>query len=361
MKKLYSLALFAAVSALSASAVNEVPITLPEGVEAQQWLMSYDDMARVVNIAFVENQVYLGNIDSENPGSYVLGTIEDGKAVFPITYLGESEILEGPAYFVPLEWDLRYVEEIQDYYEDYFIAENFTFNYDAEAKKLVASLEYSAFLVSSDIEVGKLGGAWSEYYYEPSIFEVDPETQNAPLEDPEFFSAYPQPDGQHEISDDIEFYIASVNTAGFPLNIEDVYFIFYLDGQPYTFTTDLYPGLPEDMTEIPYNFCDDVNFAIYSAGEYHCVTLYHHGYADVGVKVFYHAPNGKLLESALVEENIEVLSDGAIAGIDAVSYDELISTEYFDLSGRRVANPENGLFIKVENFKNGRRATKVVK
>ena len=360
MKKIYTLALFAAISALSASAVNDAPITLPEGVEAQQWVMNYDDMARMVNIAIDGNDIYLGNIDDENPDSYVLGTIADGKAVFPITYLGESATLEGPAYFVPTVWDTRYLEEIEDYWTDYFIEETYPFDYDAEGKVLTASNENSCFIVSSDIEVGALGGAFSHYYYEPTIRYVDPESANAPLADPELMTAYPMGDDEF-IVDTIEFYIPSVNSEYYPLNTADVYYIFYVDGEPYTFTTDNYIGLEEDMTEIPYDFCDEINYDIYGMGEYHSVNLYHRGYADVGVKVFYHAPNGELLESALVEENIEVLSEGEIDKIETITYGEPVSTEYYNLSGMKVANPENGLFIKVETFKNGRRATKVVK
>ena len=359
MKKIYTLALFAVISAMSAWAENSEPISLPEGVETEQWLLRYDDMSRMVNVAIVDNQVYLGNLCDELPESYVIGTIseDETKVVFPLTYMGESERLEGPADFVPAEWDYRSQEEIGDEWEDYYIVESYTFDYDAELKVMTASIEASALFVGDSNAVGELAGAYIEYFYEPTLRWVNPESENAPLADPEFLTAYPLEAFGNDV---VEFYIPSINSECYPLNTEYVYYVFYLDGEPFTFTPDDYCALEEEMTEIPYDFCDD-NYDIYSNGEVHSVSLYTRGYKMVGIKVFYNAPNGELLESAFIEADIEELSEGEISGARIVTDEQPISTDYYDLTGRKVANPQNGLFIKVDTLSKDRKASKVVK
>lgn len=61
-------------------------------------------------------------------------------------------------------------------------------------------------------------------------------------------------------------------------------YIIYGDDKAYEFTTDLYTGIEENMTEIPYSFTDDLDFTLQD-GE-HIVYLYEGGFSKMVFRVF---------------------------------------------------------------------------
>jgi hypothetical protein len=80
------------------------------------------------------------------------------------------------------------------------------------------------------------------------------------------------------------------------------------------------------------------------------ISIYSEGFDTIGVQVIYRPEEGVENVSNLVEYAVEtgdILTNGEITGVNNIAVDKSVKSEvYYDLTGRRVANPENGLFIK---------------
>ena len=356
MKKLYFLSLFVAFATIASWAETQKSVTLPEGLEPEQWILLADGEGRSVNVAIDGDKFYLGNLSDYVPDEYVVGKIADDKVVFPLTYLAWCDELDSDLYFIPATFDTRYVEEYDMDVEDYFVVEEFQFSYDAEKKHLSNIEEYAACFVGCDPEVGALAPGWAEYFFEPEIMWMDSALENAPLLNPEF--TYALYDEYYEC-DEIDFWIPLTNSESYPLDAERLSYIFYIDNAPFTFTPDEY-FIDEDMTEVPFNFVEE-DYLIWSVGSAHAVCIYPKGpYKTVGLKVFYELPDGTRIESDYVEADIYELSGGECGAVGSVTDDRTpIATTYYDLTGRKVTNPAAGIVIKVDTFSNGTtRATK---
>lgn len=90
--------------------------------------------------------------------------------------------------------------------------------------------------------------------------------------------------------------------------------------------------IPEEMTEIPYNFTD--SYDVYSSGD--------------AKTIFLHAPsfdNVKIISTYTVDGEAHQSAAGGLAAITDVTDDndsDVIETIYTDLLGRRVAAPVAG-------------------
>lgn len=116
-------------------------------------------------------------------------------------------------------------------------------------------------------------------------------------------------------------------------NPEKMKYIIYGDDKAYEFTTDLYTGIEENMTEVPYSFTDDLDFVLQD-GE-HIVFLYEGGYSKMGVQSVYYGGDERTVSPIVYQT-----SDGIKVKTTAP-----VSTEFYDLQGRRLTNPTLGLTI----------------
>lgn len=145
-------------------------------------------------------------------------------------------------------------------------------------------------------------------------------------------------------------------TNGNTLSLYDTYYVIYVNGEEYTFEPDeeagIYEGVPYPLTEMPAYFSNDND--IITNGEGHLVGLYLDKIESVGVQTVYKYDN--------VLNKSEIVSWQS-AGIDSIGNDaEEVTIEYFDLSGRKVLKPENGVYIKRARLSNGTtRSSKILK
>ena len=158
----------------------------------------------------------------------------------------------------------------------------------------------------------------------------------------------------------LHFTIPTVDTEGYRLNDNKLYYNILLDGEVFTFDPEVYIGLSSEMTDIPYKFEDNINFDIYiGANGRHTVYIYTTDFSTVGVQSFYTA-GGEVNYSEVASVTIPVNPSGlneVASGVQAVN------TRYYDLMGRELpAAPATGLYLQCTTYSNGTNATiKVVK
>ena len=158
----------------------------------------------------------------------------------------------------------------------------------------------------------------------------------------------------------LHFTIPTVDTDGFKLNENKLYYNIILDGSVYTFDPETYIGFSSPMSDIPYKFEDNINFDIYISGNgRHTVYLYTTDFELVEIQSFYTAGgevNRSERASVTIPNNPSALNE---VGSGA----QVVATRYYDLTGRELpAAPSTGIYLQRATYSDGTTATlKVVK
>lgn len=161
------------------------------------------------------------------------------------------------------------------------------------------------------------------------------------------------------------FEIPILSTKGTVLDMDYLYYRIYQDGQLLTFNyNDPFPGCywgTEDTTLIPFLFSN--GFDIYAYWQY--FNLREIGIYDypetMGVQTVYEY-EGVTTESDLLTLNIATGEVTGDSGVSSVTDASVVSEEYYDLTGRKVLNPDKGIFVKRTVMSDGKvRTTKIAR
>lgn len=326
-------------------------IELPEGAEIEEYfyhatidkeevddegnIMGYSEEAvnTSVNVAFVDDQVYIQGLSRRNPESWVVGTLTDNVLTIPAgEYVG----------------DYLYFADSGDIYFLNLMTDEMTFTYDPENDKFTTtSIAFDAFYEGSLL--GTL-----EYYDYSEITKIV-EMAATPA-DPEFVSlnldvnetSYPY------VTYDIPLYDTNNN----PMLSSKLYYRFYYateeEGEVlYVCTTDAYEEISEDMSEIPYNFSDgwDIyNYQLYVYGEDFTK------WTKIGIQSVYYG-GGEMNESNIVW--LDLTDYWEAVGIEEIAAAQSKSVKFYDLQGRQVNADAKGIVIRVDRMADG--STKTTK
>lgn len=327
----------------SYSPFTETINTFPEECEASQWTFQYNDVNIVLaNIVIDGEDIYIDNVDSNFPESVIKGHIDNNKVNIPThQFLGISGNVI--YYMYAAELIPTYYEEWDAYVYSYEPKDFLSLEYDTEANHIWSEEWFTnAYVVCStnDFYSTAFNGAYGIEYkkYDPSLIGNPSDPIFTEWDIMEFDQEY----GYGVI----QFYITPLDESGNYLNPDNMYYNIYLNDEIYTFYSDEYPGVEDELTDVPYNFSCD---GIYAYDTYHFVYLYAMGIEKYGIQSIYITNDGERLASNIVTVNLgtDSLSDSM------VSDSEVVTTRYYDLMGKELANPTPGLVIKVETLKDG--------
>lgn len=143
---------------------------------------------------------------------------------------------------------------------------------------------------------------------------------------------------------DMTFEICDLNADGQILPEKRLSFQIILpDEEVYVFQPYRYSGISQSLSEIAYN--SDYAF-IERAGNERSLTLYDiKDNSDIGVRMQYKDASGSYYS------DIRWFKKNSIQTTDASA--EIIETEWFDMTGRRIVNPSGGIFIRCDHYLNG--------
>ena len=337
---------------------NDVPITLSDSeYYIQSYTMTYlsdpTDLTktkdRIVDVAIDGNDIYIGYLNDNTP-NYIKGTLADGKATFPTRqYLGVDPYYNGHIYVLTGE---AYVdaETYSSPVFNYNLNDEIVFSVDEDARHIVA--EWPAAMITN---VGPNTLSILNDYVGPGLeaFDEVPAVPATPL-----ISAEDMTVNTTSGWVALRFTIPTTDVDGYKLNENKLYYNIILDDEVYTFDPETYIGLSTAMTDIPYNFQDNVNFDIYINNGRHTVYLYTTDFEFVGIQSIYTA-GGEVNRS-----EIATVKNPSHSGIEEIgSGAQAISTRYYDAFGRELpAAPATGLYLQRTTYSNGTTSTiKVVK
>lgn len=330
------------------SVFDNSTITLPDGVEPEQWQAVYinsDSSQRSIsiNVAIVNDDIYVGNLYEGLPDSYVKGTIDGDKVVFPsYQFLGEiNPYTPFMVFFCGAKWG-----KVSDPYygeiDGYVLINDFVMNYDADKKRLVAEEGYTALINTSKDYVyffDVMSEATFQYFSE--------EDRNAAPQNPVFVNFFPMdPNDEYAYGSQVVWQLPTININGAPLDPSKMYYIFYVDGEPFTFYTDEYSGLTENITEVPFEFTDGWDITRWDSRLY--IYIFFTGAETLGLQTYYNGSDGETYSSDVVTVSI---------GEDKVGSNYVdqspVASCYISLSGQSIVSPSNGVYIRVDEYADG--------
>ncbi|MCC8115289.1 MAG: hypothetical protein LIP03_15115 [Bacteroidales bacterium] len=311
-------------------------VEVPAGVELDpNWIYRSAEesgtyvTAGYMSVGFDGDDVYFVGIYPNLPDAAIKGTIQDGKVVIPSgQFMGydDEESTMITCYVYDYNWS----------YERDLVM-------DFDTEKRIMTIDSSDEDGWSLIFYGEL---YSEMYIDDPMFMYQaPGADCAAPQNPEF----------SEFDENwlcVTWFFPMYNVNGYLMDTNNMWYNVYVDGNLFTFNTYDYYLFPEDMTDIPYNF--DPEYDLYVRGTRHRFYFYEDDMETQGVIMFYQASDGKVYTSDFV--NVDLYSGEVIitSGVESMTMSEQpVSAAYYDLQGRKVTNPESGIYVRVIKYADG--------
>ena len=311
---------------------TDTTVEVPADAEELTYAMKCSDgTGKGVSVVFKDNDIYIKGIASAHPDSWVKGNVVGSTITIPsMQYLGLNETYGYYFYLAGAKKKEVYDPSDDVTYIEYELVPNITMTLDEKSRtfKTDLSLLYNA---------GNGMLSYDAAYDSPEF---------SPFNDVATTPATPTISTYMEYNEDagyggLVFTLPTEDVNGNWINPEKMKYIIYGDDKAYEFTTDLYTGIEENMTEVPYSFTDDLDFVLQD-GE-HIVFLYEGGYSKMGVQSVYYGGDERTVSPIVYQT-----SDGIKVKTTAP-----VSTEFYDLQGRRLNNPTPGLTIMKTIYADG--------
>ena len=147
--------------------------------------------------------------------------------------------------------------------------------------------------------------------------------------------------------DFLAFVQPTLDVNGQYIDPANLFWRLYYDDQLFTFEPWEYMNIPDTMTEIPYGYDDNWDFSFYDDIGEQLVAIYNTGYTNIGIESVYRV-NG-------VEKVSERAYYGTVTGVDEIENSLLTveATTYYDLTGREVSSPADGVYIRKDRMSDG--------
>jgi len=298
-------------------------------------------------MAITENEAYIQcpytfSKDEEDT-LWIKGDIKGNTAVFKTQYIGIAEDEHAYAFLLPAKCSFRTDDEGKKHMQA-TKADEIVFNYDKNTKQLT-SKPNSLMLIN---EGGEDIVAWAAYG-EPTIKAYDMTLRKPAAPTIQEVSPYDESDGMS-----VKFTIETKDVNGKYIMPDYLYYNVYFDTdtKPMTFTEDIYSGLDEDMTDIPYLFEDKEFF--YVQGNTHLFYAKVENYDRVGVQVLHKIDNNVSRSEIVWAKNPTT----KIFGVE--NNPQIENITYTDLLGRKINKSTKGVSLKTITYSNGKKVTKKV-
>ena len=323
---------------ISSSTVSHYKNMAPSSTEnMKNYIFSYnyggkEKFERMSEVVFEGDYVYVNNIDADVPDAWVRGDIKGDKIVFNnAQFMGLFPTKNAYKWVMPA--DVSYNSE--EGTTDYKSLQSISFDYDRSNQSFNCNksgflANYGYRLIALEMQVMMTPGfrTWTENVGKPK--------------NPVIYALQDMGDRKRFV-----FNVDRYNVNNSFMNTKKVYYNIYFDDKIYTFTPAKYPWLNADMVDIPIDFAEKGRYDFENYGNSHGVILFENP-KRIGVQAFYQDGNTRLATDIVYNDGTVVSS---INGVSEVSNEKPF---YTDLSGRRIAKPTKGIYIKSVRMSDGK-------
>lgn len=341
---------------------NIPQVEVPEGLKFNTY--TYINMfgeGVIASIARQDDALYIKGLSPYAPEAVVkadLITTEHGGLLASVapnqfvgSFIGYYYILSKTVVAVPDDFgsiDAGYYTLAPDTINSYFLVET-----DPETGEITSLI--------SELDNFSLGFNISPDYFDPiDVFEDLVLTAQESFEgepctpDDVFYGDYAKWMGLNFLF----FHLPPFAADGSVIDVNNLYYTIYLNGEPYVFQQTegfnlldelvvMYQGVESPMIEVPYMFDNGMDLWKDDV-DYFYVGLYIEDIETLGVQAIYRygdeASYSELITVTVADDADAQLNYDAEAEIGIIKADSL-KYEYYDLNGRRVINPGDGIFI----------------
>ena len=307
--------------------VDQLPVTPPAGLVTEPYSMENMSMGHILQVGFDGSDVYMQNVtETKLPNSWMKGTIEDGKAIFPAQCAGVG------GSFIYFFCGVNGTQVPDGYGGTTWVydwpAGDIVFDYDEATGEFTTN---QTLLLNTTFDGNDGRG---EIFHMPRLRPYE-EHAGTP-KDPSVLYYQTYDNGAFSIA---MFDVPLQDTEGRFMDPKKLSYRLYIDDdEPYILYPDEYKGITEEMEEIPYLFNDKRGTIVERA---YGIYVYQSGFDRFGIQTIYRG-GGEEHRS-----NIGYWYFNEPDGIKQIENgnEGASRPEQFDLQGRRVGANHKGLVI----------------
>ena len=327
------------------SPIEEEVTSLPANVKTETYYFINGVYGKPIEVGFEANKIYIVGLNSDIVSSAVIIADLEGS----IASIPQNQLIGNySTYFV---YTKCVVPTIDQYGETSFELlpsyEDCKLSVDMENKLITYSNPDVYFCINADKE--------DLFYLE--VYE------GFKIQTQENMNGQPMNPFALSFSDDyFEYYgyysfyftIPNISVEGNVLDSANMFYKIFVNEEVFEFEENSsygeYIGLRIPTTEIPYDFTNYNDFFMWDNADRE-VGFYIDGISTLGVQTIY--KNGEITtESSIVTLDIE--TGNITTGIESeMSVKEVVSSQYYNLNGQLVNNPDKGIYIKCMTLSNG--------
>ena len=328
---------------------------MPYGMNAFAYNFIYNQtLAFGVRIRRDGDKIILSDIPATPAGSVIIGSVDGNTVTIPQQYLGIDSVNRCHVYFQPLNQHLTL--DGNNLYVDDKCADTYTLSFDADSMTYHAATD-NAYSINCGKNV---------------IMAID---QRANIHNARFKPfdgnkpATPANGAVYMFSNSNPtwgfacFAHSMMSTEAEYLDPDQLYWSVYFNDTIQALDTSVYTGFDTDeatVTEIPWNFANAANIFAFNWNYMHQISTFS-GWTKLGIQLIYKA-GGEVRKSNIFNSDQTITDAGAVTAIsDDFDHGEVREVIYYDIAGRRVANPERGIYIRTQRYTDGTtKTTKVM-
>lgn len=307
------------------------PVVIPDDADIQSWVMISENVGTPVEVGFSGDDVYIKGFEPEFPEAAVKGT-----------RYGMDLVLKSKQYLG------LYDNKVCWFYganvKDLELTDDFIFMFPYESTEMKSMSDAWFVTNMSTEEVSYLSS------YIAPVIKLPAENGSKIPADPQikYFADYYEDSGFCYLS----FVLPNIGIDGNILDQNNLFYVIYLDDEPYTFEPSNRFNISEPITEVPYLM--QLPGAFMTFGKYnteHSIYPECTGFDTIGVQLI-NKENGETYASNLI--NFDVNTGLITVGVENVAASaDIVRTIYYNMAGAEVAPDSKGFLIKTERYANG--------
>lgn len=327
--------------------IEAATVTVPEEADVKTYELKYlpdldgNEITTTASVAFMDNNVYVKGLTQSIQG-WIKGTV-DGDSVrfashqFVGKYNNDEDILKDFAVFFN---GAEATDSIGFWGRHYETMSDIAFKFDKETGTLISEKSVTETIGEqnplSHMVSPKLLPSEAAGDFKPAIPSA-PEITNYK----DFVFSYR-----------LTVSLPTTDTEGNMLDTDNLYYRFFMNDKPFTFTKSTYQYIDYDeITEIPYSYLDGSGYGSDISkgnGDNERVIVLYDKYNTIGVECVY-TIDGVTNVSDRYVYDVKSKSGSIVTGITGNAMQQQIkSVTYTDVNGRKVGNPQKGLYIIVK-------------
>ena len=333
-------------------------VTMPEGLTGKRYSYitygygQYDvkrnpDFGYRVEVAFDGDDVYIQGLSMDDASICIKGKRDGSKITIPNNqFLGTLASV--------YEVSVKFGHPDETAYGGYALSPEDTvmeLDYD-EADGVIKVSDPDVVMFFNLSPNSNPNGIYYLQMYENLELKYQPNASGAPIDPWGLY--YSDGGGQDNSLGTFDFNLPLVNAEGILLDRDNMYYNIYLDGELWPLTPEDF-NISETLEDVPYLYKSN-QIVSSKLNIFHELGFHVQGFDTLGVQCF-NVFDGATYAGRLATLDVatgEVTYSGGETAVYGIPTDiDAVTTEYFDLSGRRISAPADGICVKRTVYKDG--------